>query len=143
MSTGIQEVCYWDNTEAKAEKKAKEFQNFQYTSASIESFNQISKQIEKIKGDIQNIKSNYNTFKTKFDEFTGFNDEMDKNASSLESHFETTKKYFDKCIGSAVTALTEQVKKDQSFQSDLDKLNSIMSGGSLSENQEADAAFSH
>ena len=140
---GIQEVCHWNASEAQAEKTPKSYENFQYESAAIDSFNNISKKVSDIKADVQAITSNYKTLKGKFDEFTGFNDEMDKNSQSLEHFAENIEKFSKQSLNAAIALIQDKVKEDQSFQTDLDKLNSILSNGSLSEGLDSGANWSH
>ena len=140
---GIKEVCYWNASEAGATKEPKTYENFQYESAAVQDFNDISQKVAKIKSDVQAITSKYTALKGKFDEFTGFNDEMDKNSNSLNNFANQIETYAKQCITAAQGFINEHVKTDQSFQSDLDNLNSIISNGKLSEGTEAGAVFKH
>ena len=141
--SGMQEVCYFNATEANSEKIPKTYDNFMYESAIVDSFNNIIQKVADVRSDVETITSNYTTLKGKFEEFTDFDKAMDTNSRNLSDFAERIERFSKQCLNAAITLVQDKVKEDQSFQGDLDKLNSVLSNGSLTEGLESTANWSH
>ena len=121
---------YYNNAEAKNEKKPKNYQDFTYDietdGGCVNKFLDASNIIAQVSSDVEVIGNRYTDLVKKYDKFTDYNTLMSSNKNSLRNSIDNIRKQYDKLLDVLRTQVSELQKNDSSLISELDNINKIM-----------------
>ena len=131
MNGEVKQVATFYDTDASAEKTPETFGNFCYDNETgigvITAFENIVKQIEKIKDDIDGWNQCGTTLVSKYEAFSNFEEEISSIKQRMENSSNAMSERLTKILEDARDFVNYKMREDSSYIKDLELLNSTIS----------------
>ena len=130
-------VASYDQSESSMEKTPKTYNEFIYdnetNSGILALFEDVSTQIGKVKSDIDNLHQKYDKLMNMYEEFTQFDTNMNNIIKTMSGNVSNIDKSFKSILNTCQQAISEAMENDKTLIDDLDGINKLLGGKSLSE----------